>query len=646
MEENSKNLYLKKDKNLKIKIFDYFYYLVNEGKSPSIFILFILYILEIMQLISFAFSSPHANTWKISSKSFKIIFNIISGFRLSPLLGFISFKVFTILFFVFNALQFIFLLNLIIQVLFRESYSKTYQILLTITHALIDPLTIFFYIPLTELFLIPLKCNDSYLFINNNEFKCWSNFHYLLIVLGIINAISFFISILFLDFYYFSPFQIKPSIIKLNSLIDILLLQIKFIYILKYIFIKNEYISIVILLILSIFLLYEEIKHPIYNKRSLELIVNIRNIVLVWTFFMLLLEQLCFESKINNLIFLLLFGYPIIIFSFIMFFKGHENKFNFHNNKLNNINSCLSQTLILIKLINTFIDDNNNNNNLKFKENKNPKNDILLKGFIKIHSEKCLKEDCPLTKFIKNEGNFIVQKQYLLNFMTNYFNKVIKTFPNNLFLKLYCIHFYFSKNYHLNKAKTNLELIKKMKYDMKDEFIIYCLEKEIMKTKNRDIDFGNELEKENTIQEHNYKKLKELIISCTKLYVEFWGILAKKVKNNLNISKFYKIGENLNFYLREIKNLWENELKNKKISKENETKAQLYYKFLGEILCDQKNSNAIQKKIYEDRINRNSNRTFEGYLDSYYNISESQDYMIYLNSTEKGKCKIIQFSIV
>ena len=122
MEENSKNLNLKKDKNLKIKIFDYFYYLVNEGKSPNLFILFVLYILEIIQLISFAFSSPHKNIWKISSKSFKIIFNIISDFRLSPLLGFISFKDFVILFFVFNALQFIFLLNLLIQVLFRESF--------------------------------------------------------------------------------------------------------------------------------------------------------------------------------------------------------------------------------------------------------------------------------------------------------------------------------------------------------------------------------------------------------------------------------------------------------------------------------------------------------------------------------------------
>ena len=325
-------------------------------------------------------------------------------------------------------------------------------------------------------------------------------------------------------------------------------------------------------------------------------------------------------------------------------YKNHENKFNYNNHKFNDIHSCLSQTSFLIKLINSFIDDNSNNNNLKYKENTNPKNDILLKGFIKIHSEKCLKEECPLTKFIKNEGNFIIQKQCLLNYMTNYFKKVIKSFPYNLILKLYCIHFNFSKNYQLAKSKTNLELIKKMKHDLNEEFIIYCLEQQILKSKNKELDFENELEKENTILEHNYKRLKDLISNCTKLYVEFWGILAKKVKNNLNISKFYKIGENLNIYLREIKYLWENDLKNKKISLENETNAQLYSRFLSEILWDQKNSQIIQKKIYEDRNNRGNNHDNEEHLDSYKNILESQDYILYFSSTEKGKCKIIQFS--
>ena len=140
--------------------------------------------------------------------------------------------------------------------------------------------------------------------------------------------------------------------------------------------------------------------------------------------------------------------------------------------------------------------------------------------------------------------------------MTNYFNKVIKAFPYNLLLKLYCIHFNFSKNYHLNHAKTNLELIKKRKHDINEEFIIYCLEQQIVKSKNKDIDFGNEAEKENSILDYNYKRLKDLITNCTKLYVKFWGILAKKVKNNLNyyFSKIsFIISEIISLFIYSIK---------------------------------------------------------------------------------------------
>ena len=72
------------------------------------------------------------------------------------------------------------------------------------------------------------------------------------------------------------------------------------------------------MLILSIFLLFEEINNPVYNQSSLELIINIRNILLAWTFFMLLVAKLCFETKMNNLIYLLIFGYPIIIFGYLI----------------------------------------------------------------------------------------------------------------------------------------------------------------------------------------------------------------------------------------------------------------------------------------------------------------------------------------
>ena len=165
------------------------------------------------------------------------------------------------------------------------------------------------------------------------------------------------------------------------------------------------------------------------------------------------------------------------------------------------------------------------------------------------------------------------------------------------------------------------------------------------KNKIKDINDGNEVEKESIIIEQNYKRLKDLISDCTKLYVEFWGIFYTNITNNLNNLKIYKLGEKLNIYLKEINYLWENNLKDKKIDVENETNAQLYSKFLREILWDPKKSELVQKKINDEHNIQGYNKIIDekSQLD-YENILENQDYLIFVSSNDKGKCNILQFS--
>jgi len=197
--------------------------------------------------------------------------------------------------------------------------------------------------------------------------------------------------------------------------------------------------------------------------------------------------------------------------------------------------------------------------NVKYNEASNQRNDILLKGFIKIHTEVCLKEDCPLTKFIKNNGNFNAQKQSLLSYMTIltiYFNTAIKIFPSSKILKIFYIQFSYDNKYNLNNKKAILEEVKKMKSDLTEEYIIYCVEKEIIKMRIKEINEGTEVEEESLIIEQSFKRLRKYIIDITKLYVEFWGFFANHITNNLNSLKLYKLGEKLNLYLKEINHLW------------------------------------------------------------------------------------------
>jgi hypothetical protein len=327
-----------------------------------------------------------------------------------------------------------------------------------------------------------------------------------------------------------------------------------------------------------------------------------------------------------------------------MFFKEYKTRFDYKTSSFNNINACLIKTRFLINIIDSFIEDHKNN--IKYSENINQKNDILLKGIIQMHTEICLKEDCPLTKFNNNNGNYNIQKQCLLNYMTIFFGKAIKKFPDSILLRLYYIHFNYYKKYNLNGVRANLEEIKKFNCTTTEEYVLYCLEQEIIKMKIKDVNNGSEIEKESIIIENNYRRLKDLISNCTKLYVEFWGIFATNITNNLNNLKLYKLGEKLNIYLKEINHLWENNLKNKKIDVENENNAQLYSKFLREILWDQKKSDLVQKKINEEHNIHGYNKIAEEktQLDNLETILESQDYLIFVSSNDKGKCNILQFS--
>ena len=185
-----------------------------------------------------------------------------------------------------------------------------------------------------------------------------------------------------------------------------------------------------------------------------------------------------------------------------------------------------------------------------------------------------------------------------------------------------------------------------MKYGLNSEFILYCQEKEISKIRVRDLNDGNDEEKDKLVLDQNYKKLKNLIANSTKLYVEFWGIFAANITNNLNTQKLYKLGEQLNVYLEEMNHLWEKNLKNKKIDVDNENNAQLYCRFLKEILWDQKKSDAIQRKINDEHNIQSYNNVAHEDKNQIDNIDylETQEYLIFINSNEKGKTNIIQFS--
>ena len=647
--ENFKNYILNQDiteikKNLKIKIFDFFYAMISMKNSTSLFELYFFYTIETIQLISFAFSLPNKSLWKISDNINNILSELLSGFRLSPLLNYTNQKIVTIIFFVIFVLILTFFILLIMQILFRKENSSFYNKLLYFTQLIMPLLTIVLYLPINEQILSCFDCKGNSLHGYEEKIECYKGFHLLFIILSIIAVLLCLGYTTLLTYFYFYPFVTAKVTMKLTSSVDIFLLITKLIYIIQNLFITNEYISIAILLLSSLFLIHSQNKEPVYSNYNLELFLNLRNIIILWTYFVLLIAKICYNTKIKGVIYLLIIGYPLVIYSSIMFYNNKNNKFDFDNLDNNNINICIARIRLLVKLIDSFLRENKNN--YKNKENHDYKNDLLLKGIIKIHTEICLSEECPLTKFIENKGNYNLQKQCLLNYMANYFKDKIKKFPNNILIRMQYIQFNYDQKYSLNNIKTTLEEIKKIKYDMNYEYILYCQKKEISKIKVKDSNDDNDDEKEKLITEQNYQKLKNLISNSSKLYSEFWAIFAANITNNLNTQKLFKLGEKLNIYLKEINCLWEKNLKNKKLDINNENNAKLYSRFLLEILWDQNKSEAVQKKINEERNIQLYNKALEKNPNQFDNINnfEIQDYIIYISSNEKGKTNIINYS--
>ena len=70
------------EKTFMNKIYYYFYSLFGVKKEYNLFIKCLLILVESIQIISYAFSSVHYNSWKLRTNTIIMISNIIEAFRL------------------------------------------------------------------------------------------------------------------------------------------------------------------------------------------------------------------------------------------------------------------------------------------------------------------------------------------------------------------------------------------------------------------------------------------------------------------------------------------------------------------------------------------------------------------------------------
>ena len=637
------------DKTLTYKIFHYFHYQLKGNKEFKTWLSCILILIESVQFISYAFSPIHFDSWKLEEKSISKISTVISAFRLSSFIKLMKNEIYYLILYLVIVFIFVLCLSVVLQILFSDTSSRLFKYSAATIWSLINILSIFLFIPLMEIVLTPIQCVNGKVYGLKNDEICWNAIHYLRSILGVLGGIFFFLWCSFMISFSFYPFQKSMSTIRINSTNDLIIIIMKLVAILQNIFIKNEYASLAILFIIAYIMFYFCYNENSYNNSHLELIIIIKNLLILWTYFVLFLTKIFQSFIINGFIYLLVIGYPVMVYLSILLNKEKEMSFTYLSGNICELKSLLKKIKFNIKLINAFIERSKNVRN----ENDGQRNIILLNGNIKMHNTMCVNKDCPLKKFMNNEGNLNLQKQCLFNYMNAFFNKGLKIYPKSTSLLILFIHFNYSKRFNLNSVKTNLYQLKKLKCSFKENFIIYVMEQNIKNMKN---DNGTDINNENDdsdsqidITLQKYQKLKYLIENSIKLFSEFWGIFSTNVTNNLNTTKLYSLGEKLNKHLNEINNLWDNELKNKKINLEYQNILQLYSKFLLEILWNKKKSQEVIQKLNDENMNfqqndkqkkdENNNR-----LSRMEKLIDNQEFILFGDADEKGNCKIIQLS--
>ena len=160
------------------KIYQYFYVMLKDKREINFFVIYILYILETIQLISYGFSEPHIDIWKEKDSTIKTISDIIGISRITALMKYIKFNIYLIIFFILIIFTFTLCIFLFVQILFFKE-SKLFINFVNIIKNLIYPLSIFMYIPIIELLLLPMKCNsENKVEMVKEGIKCWENTHY------------------------------------------------------------------------------------------------------------------------------------------------------------------------------------------------------------------------------------------------------------------------------------------------------------------------------------------------------------------------------------------------------------------------------------------------------------------------------------
>lgn len=478
---------------------------------------------------------------------------------------------------------------MITYVIYQSFHNKTpNKYCVSFLRKSLHTLSTVLFLPIFSMFLAVLCCDNKQNVIIKN-LNCSSGSYY------IHSTISLFFGIIFLSFsiivkcfYFDTKMSSKNPMGTLSSCLDVHFLMVKFLLVILFcIFTKevngNQWIKIIIMLLLSGFLLFSLYeKQPFYRK----IVNNFYTFVFFiygWSNFLLFLAKILETSTFNGS--LVLFPIGVLIITLIIFTGNKRNIELLINtiNKPKNGENYLNAINIFKELIE------------KREVDRNAK--IVLDGYIEQVEEHCLLKDCAFKKYLKTISESKIDATvFLLQYCETMYQNAISKFPLCNSIRISYSFFLIDKLNKKKKAFIELSNAEQRLPSFEHQFIIYRYKKIIeeetndLSDKDDDLDFVTNLEYKN-----HFVHFKGAIVKASILYLDFWSLLLNPNQDSQeDLSKLNDYGAKINILVEEINSRFEKMQKLKHNDKEG---LKYYSDFLNDILNDKEKAKKLKRKL-------------------------------------------------
>ncbi|KAL4506973.1 hypothetical protein ABPG72_001394 [Tetrahymena utriculariae] len=615
---DGESFFIKLMSEFKKTIFNYVYHLLN-GERVGFFQRIMLLIIETFQILNFQFCYELSSLWKNKSivNGIRLVLKITSVYQYFDGNSSSQYSTYKGLFFALSSI-FLFLCLIFIYVIISLKRKNTHiSFLINILRFSTELLVTVLFLPLIQLFLSPLNCqngivdsNQVYVMVNFPTIQCFGSDQIALVFLGIVCSILLSVYVGLMTLLFFGcRINAQDCFTKNSGRGEFCFFILKLILALFYNFLMNKGYDIVFIVIMLIgsFLLFDHYQFNLtYHDFYISKLITAQHAINLWTTLMLILAKITENYQFDGSSIIWIIGIPFVYIIILMRTEQRYDILLINTNQYDILSDPLKQLPYITKLLGRYTKDKHIQ--------------IMLDGFLDHHRNTCIQEDCPskrrlakTTKFSKALRNEKVSEQLIMVFtvIQSMYYFALQKFPNNTKIRIMYALYLVDVMRSSQQALQELLNTESERPVFDEEFIIFrykqVIENDLMENSTtlagqKDQSGSSDVVNELSVQNHE-RLCRVNIEKSTALHIEFWSQLSE---DNPDLGKLSELGFKITIANQNAEDQW-NRLD--RINTYIPSLMRIYAKFLSDIIHDKDGAFTILKRLVDINFkNQNSNK--------------------------------------